>query len=506
MRYAFEVGPGIVTDETLFSSPGRWSDANNARFRFGRAEPVGGYETYNATDLTGVCRNILPWRNNMLAVNIAFGTHTKLQVEYDGTIYDITPTGLPAGYADTTVLGGGWGSGGWGYGYWGYGALESAARTWSFANWGENLVGNPRGFAIYIWTNDTSAVATEITQGPDSVNCILIPPDSRQIRAFGCTTVAGTYGPSTIRGCKASDYTDWTPGSDDTGFEVTIEGGDAIVRALTFGDTDAIWTTEGVHVGQYVGGVQKYRVDKIAANYGLAGPNAACVHNRVAYWLTPDLRFIAWPYGGTPQEIPCPISRDFKAAISRTQIAKVVCNPIAQFGEIKWIYPDATGENRGAVIYAVDESQRAGFPVWSKDDFARTAMTDNGVLSYPLMIDVDGNSYLHEKDNDANGSALSWYVTSSAQYFDEDYRFLMRGIWPDIEAQQGNMTLTVSSYDYPQDSSAVTYGPYTLTANANKYDFMGEGRLVTLKFAGNVAGTFGRIGKPVFDVERAGKF
>jgi hypothetical protein len=45
--------------------------------------------------LTGVCRAVFPWTDNSAVLNIAFGTHSKLQVWQGGALYDITPFGPP---------------------------------------------------------------------------------------------------------------------------------------------------------------------------------------------------------------------------------------------------------------------------------------------------------------------------------------------------------------------------------------------------------------------------
>jgi hypothetical protein len=513
VRITFDLAPGLVSDETLYSTPGRWFDADKVRFRFGKPETIGGWTTYNATDLTGICRNALVWKDLFVRTNVAFGTHTKLQVEKGGVLYDITPTGLVAGYTDTTPISGGWGIGGWGMGGWGVGQLEAVARTWSFATWGENLVGSPRGHGIYIWLNDTGTPAALIAQAPSANNCILIPPDSRQIRSFGCNEVSGAYNPSCIRACDPRDYTDWTPASNNNAFEVVIEGGSPIIAARVMGDRDAIWTRNACHLGTFVGGVQKYRVDLIGADSGAAGPNAVCVYNRTAYWLTPDMRFFAWPYGGTPAEIPCPIGAEFRENIAATQTDKVIATPIPMHGEIWWFYPDARDgdpgtENSRYIAFHIEESARAQTPVWSKGTLPRTAAaTDSGTLVYPLMVDDDGNSYLHEYGDDAAGSALSWYVTTSAQYLDTAERYvMMRSVWPDIERQVGSVALTLFGQDWPQDTSVETFGPYALAVNANKYDFLAQARLVSVKYSGSAAGTFARIGKPAFDVAATGQY
>lgn len=507
----FEVLPGVVSDETLFDSPARWSDADKARFRNGKVEPIGGWAAYNATSLSDVCRNVLVWTDNYNSTNVAFGSVASLKVEYGGTIYDITPTGLTAGYEDTGAIGpGGFGMGGFGLGGFGVGEFDTQARVWSLATYGQNLMAAPRLGTLYRWANDTAVVAAEVSNAPDTIIAMNVASDRRQVIAFGCTDTDGAFDPTCIRGSALSDYTTWAVTSTGTAFESKLGGGSPIVGQRNFGDRDAIWTEEAVWLGTYVGSAtQAYRTDLQATNCGLAGMNAACVYNRTAYWLTPDLRFYVWPFGGIPQELPCPIRRDFADNIDRLQIIKVVACPIGKMGEIWWQYPDSRDgdENSRYVSFHVDESARAGFPVWSRGTLARTAATDSGTLLYPLMVTSAGVTYLHENGTSAAGSALTWYATSGGQYVGEGQRrSLVRGMWPDIEAQVGSVSLTLFSYDYPQDSSSVTYGPYTLAVNDNRSDFMAEGRMFAVKFGGSAAGTFARIGKPMFDAVPTGGY
>lgn len=66
------------------------------RFRLGRAQVDGGWESLMSDLLTGVCRTVFPWTDNSAILNIAFGTHSALQVWQGGVLSDITPFGPPA--------------------------------------------------------------------------------------------------------------------------------------------------------------------------------------------------------------------------------------------------------------------------------------------------------------------------------------------------------------------------------------------------------------------------
>lgn len=506
MKFPFEVSPGIVSDDTTHATPGRWSDGNNVRFRFGRAEVIKGWQGYIDSLLTGVCRTAFAWTNNYNQVTVAFGTHSALQVEFAGQLYNITPAGLTTGQIDAGGIGAsGYGAGGYGMGGYGIGQLDLSPTVWSFATWGQQLMACPRQGTLYHWQNDPASVAAKVTQAPATINCILVPPDSRQVRAFGCTEVStGVFNPGCIRGSGIGDYTVWTPGTGNNAFEHVIEGGEAIVSARTFTDRDAIWTKTGCYLGTFVGQpTQKYRVDSVAKDCGLAAQNAVAVYNRVAYWLTPDQRFYVWPFGGVPQELPCPILSDFRDGLAVDQVAKVCATTVR--GEVWWFYPDSRDEggtnveNSRYVAYSISEQ------VWFRGKIARTAAHDNAILGYPLAVDVDGEIWLHENGNQAGDDALEWFIEAAPQYVGQaDRHVLLRGVWPDLEDQKGNVALTVKLRPYPQGTD-VLKGPYTLTPGADKYDFMAQGRLASIRLSGS-GDTFARIGKPTFDVVSTGRY
>lgn len=98
-RTEVKIAPGIVSDDTSLASKGRWVDGSNVRFVDGLPEVIGGWESLTIDLLTGVCRSVFQWTDNSLAptMNVAFGTHSALQVWVGGTLSTITPTlALPA--------------------------------------------------------------------------------------------------------------------------------------------------------------------------------------------------------------------------------------------------------------------------------------------------------------------------------------------------------------------------------------------------------------------------
>ncbi|MEQ8736694.1 MAG: hypothetical protein RIC29_17360 [Rhodospirillaceae bacterium] len=234
--------PGIYKDDSPLSAEGFFIDADKIRFVRGKPQTIGGWETASTDTLTGVCRGVHSWLDNLGQVYAAFGTHQRLQVFFDGEVYDMTPVvsrgtlidpfttvdasttvtvnhvahGLnvdqvvrfsgasPVGgvtldgaynvaqifdedsyavlhsaAATSSASDGGTvsyeydlapglidGTGGAGYGTGAYGVgdygivsdIDYFLRSWSMSNWGQNLIANPRGGAIYEWAPNIGAV------------------------------------------------------------------------------------------------------------------------------------------------------------------------------------------------------------------------------------------------------------------------------------------------------------------------------------------------------------
>ena len=505
MKIPLEIPPGLASDDTTFSSS-VWSDGDNVRFWGGKPEVIGGWvDAMNGTTLTGVCRNMLAIGSGNGNATIVFGTHSALQVWQGGALYTITPSGLTTGSIDGTTGGAsGYGSGAYNVGTYGSGSTTYFARTWALSTYGSYLIANPRGGGIYEWQGDTGALALIITNAPTEVTYALATPQ-RQVLAFGCNEeVSADFNALCIRGSDIEDNTDWTTTATNNAFEHILDAaGGRIVAARLIGPYVAVWTNVSLYLGEYIGQPeQTYRFDRIADNCGLAGPNAVEVTDNAAFWLSPDGQFRAYAVGGKPEIIPCPIGKDFRDNLETGQVDKVSASALSQFNEVCWHYPDSRDGIENSRYVSVGLSQGSG---WFKGTLARTATINSGVLSYPVKATYAGMVYYHEYGNDADGAALAWELTSSDISFGDASSWLMcRGLWPDIEGQQGDISMTVSFKPYPQ-GTATTKGPYTLASSADKKDFLAQGRLAALSFSGADAPSWMRLGRPVFDLVPTGQ-
>lgn len=92
-RVPLDIPPGIVSDETATTVGGRaWADGDKVRFWRKRWQILGGWERFIDEAVNGVCRNALPWTDNIGALVVGFGSHSHLEVCRGGEKFDITPT------------------------------------------------------------------------------------------------------------------------------------------------------------------------------------------------------------------------------------------------------------------------------------------------------------------------------------------------------------------------------------------------------------------------------
>lgn len=510
MRLPIEPPPGVVSDDTAFSMQMRVSDGNNIRWDNGKAQAIGGWNKIVGTQMSGVCRNVLAWLDNSGFENIAFGTHTHLYVLLGGLLADITPTADFTPGAEHGAGGPGYGSGDFGEGDFGEGSgSDYFPLTWSLANWGENLLANPRQQSIFVWTNDTGVEAVRIANAPDNVMAMLVTPE-RQVLAFGCNEeLSGDFNPRCIRGCDLEDYDDWTTAPDNNAFEHILEasGGARIITARMVGPYVAVWTDFGLFVGTFIGDPsQTYRFDLVSANCGLIGPNAVVVQGQRAWWWTSDHQCFTWTPEEMPQPVNCPIRDEFRANLAAGQFEKIAGTLIAKYGEVWWFYPDMRDgiECSRYVMLGTQIPPDTALP-WSRGILARSGAIDAGPIRSPTMVSPDGYAYSHEEGNSADGGVLEWSLTIALPQFDDGGRFvLIKGMEPDFKDQVGAISVSFVMRKYAQ-SEGYEKGPYTVAQGALRKDFMMSGRSGDVTFSGSSAPCYARFGKPVLLVEPMGQ-
>jgi hypothetical protein len=266
-----------------------------------------------------------------------------------------------------------------------------------------------------------------------------------------------------------------------------------------------VWTNDSLFLGQFVGALnQPWRFDRVGRNCGLIGPNAAVIVGQRAFWASPDRQFYSYSIGGEPQPIACPIRSDYAENLTASQDDKVVASACAEFGEVRWDYPDQRdGYENSRFLRLTVSGPDAG--AWSQGEQARSFMLDAGPSAYPIGVAPAGNVYYHERGFSADGGSRSWYLRTAMQLLDEDWRLLVKGCWPDFKDQMGPITITITAYEHPQDDNPQTFVADAVAPGDAKADLWISGRYFTVEFAGSGSVTNMRMGDPVFETEMAGK-
>lgn len=503
-RFFLDIPPGIVSDETAVAvGDAAWLAGKNIRFDQGRWQTVGGWEKLVGESVAGICRTVLPWTDQLGALLIAFGTHSKLQVYRGGALFDVTPVGLAAGAEHGTGTAG-YSTGAYSTGEYSEPSTEDYfARTWSLDTWGEGLMANPRGQPIYWWQNNTGTPAAALTGGPANVTFMLVN-EQRQVMAFGCNEeISGDFNPLCIRFTDFENPEDWTTTSSNNAGEVILKGGGRLVAARAVGPYILAWTDNALYLGTFIGDPsQTWRFEQVARNCGLMGPNAVVVVGQTAYWPSPDGQFYAGGLGGAPVVLPCSVLKDFVDNLSPSQLDKVVASSCAMFSEIRFDYPDARDgfENSRYVSATMQGAKLA----WSKGEMARSAYVDAGPSVSPIGVAPTGEVYFHERGNSADGGALSWFIESAAQSISDERKAMrLNEIEPDFKGQVGPVTMTVYTREFAQGDEE-TWDPVLLVAGETYQDFRAEGRFVRVRFEGSGVPSYARIGRPSFDVVQTG--
>jgi len=352
------------------------------------------------------------------------------------------------------------------------------------------------------WIGSVTDVTVEQMGAPEIVESILVTP-SRQICAYGCEEELGvTQNPRAVRWCDIEDTSDWTTSATNNAGEFILRNAGRLVRAKEVGQIIGVWTDEGMFWQTYMGNPgQTWDFQRAGSNCGLVGPNAVDVIGNQAFWCGPDFVFYGVGFGGEPLALPAPIDQTFKAAQVHAQQEKIFCSSLAQFGEVWWFYADQSDGNECSRYYAFSLSENK----WFAGVMDRTCMIDSAPYDYPVAVDASGQVFIHERGNTAAGNAISWHAETGDIYLNESSQVVqVRGMRPDIHDQQGAITFTLKTKQYPQ-GDVTTHTPQTLVAGQDKADFRASGAIVQLRYSSDLVGATCRFGRPVFDVVERGR-
>lgn len=409
----------------------------------------------------------------------------------------------PQGFSNNAFGAGGFGTGVTPVGNVG---LPIVATDWSFDNWGQILLSNPRGGPIYYWDPTGPQTVIQIISGSAPVVNLgmFVAMPQRQVIAYG-SSFGNQVDPLLIRWCDVENFEDWIGTSTNQAGSFRLPTGSRIVGAFQTSQQALFWTDVDLYAMQYVGYPLVYGFNKISTECGLISPKAFGNAGPLTFWMGYNQFFIMSGEGA--KVIQCPVWDIVFQNLNRNQLDKIRCATNAQFGEVTWFYPSAYSEEVDSYV-----KYNSLLDQWDYGQLGRTAWIDQSELGNPIGAGADRYIYQHEIGNDADTQPMESYMQTG--YFvvaEGDQLLMVDQVWPDMKwgdfdmPPNATVNLTFYGVNYPGDTPTV-YGPYPMTQQTKYLSVRVRNRLLSIRISSNDYGTFWRMGNLRYRFQGAGRY
>ena len=430
---------------------------------------------------------------------------------------------------------------------WGQSAAYGIAqqpRIWSETNYGEYLIINPRGGALYLWVPDysvsgnlqfadravllspgSSGIYQTSNNCPSVCNFVMVSDASRFVLTFGVNDYNETIqDPMLIRWSAQEDYQTWTPAITNQAGSFRLSSGSTIVTAQQTRQEILVFTDAALFSMQYLGPPFVWGFNILSDNISIVGPNAVATANNLTYWMGVDKFYV---YTGRVETLPCSLRTYVFGDINLQQSYQFFAGTNEGYSEVWWFYCSSTSEviDRYVIYNYLDQ-------VWYYGNLGRTAWSDSPLRDFPMGATYSHTVVFHESgtnNTEVNGTTLP--ITSFIQSSDFDigdghnFGFVWRMI-PDITFDGS----TTSSPDKPQvtfslrprQNPGAPYGTvdaptvqsaqsYNSIKNYNVQEFTQivytrlRGRQMAFKISSDQLGCQWQLGAPRIDVRSDGR-
>ena len=384
-------------------------------------------------------------------------------------------------------------------------------RLWSQANYGEDLIFNPRGGAMYYWSVNSdpnvfdrgqiiqaNPVATPTAYPvvtltgtvypdrttPSAANLVLVSDASRFVIAMGTNDPTGTYAstvldPLQIRWSQQEEFYTWEPSSTNQAGDYRLSRGSEIVAAQQTRQEILVWTDAALYSMQYLGPPYVWGFQIMGDNLSIAGPNVVSVANNVTYWMGTDKFYM---YSGRVETLPCTLRQYVFDDINMQQSYQFFSSTNEGYNEIWWFYcsisgPDGTGTpdapNTKVDRYVIfNHLERT----WYYGTMQRTAWLDSPLRTTPMAAGYAGENrpfngtlIYHETGNDdgtvidpttGQGAPIEAYVQSSDFDIGDGHNFgIVWRIIPDVTFDGSNTASPSLDFTVrPRQNPGANYG------------------------------------------------
>ena len=430
-------------------------------------------------------------------------------------------------------------------------------RTWSQSSFGEDLIFNPRGGALYYWANSASAntfnrgqylgpSASVVTKAgtisvdsscPSVVNFVMVSDASRFVLAFGCNDYGSTIqDPLLIRWSDQESFATWFPAVTNQAGSYRLSHGSTIVTAIQTRQEILVLTDAAIYSMQYLGPPYVWSFQIMGDNISIAGPNAIATANNITYWMGTDKFYM---YSGRVETLPSTLREYVYTDINLDQSYQFMAGTNEGYNEVWWQYCSA-GSNvidRYVIYNHMDN-------VWYYGDWSnytgtayqgRTAWLDSSLRAYPMgaTYGVAGGStntllVYHEAgvdDGTVNpANPIVAQVTSSD--FDigdgHNYGFVWRLI-PDLTFDGSNVNQPTAMFTVlPRANPGANYGSSNNPDVVSAQNYQGQktyavqqftqqvfvrirGRQMAFKVSSSALGVQWQLGMPRIDIRPDGR-
>jgi hypothetical protein len=365
-------------------------------------------------------------------------------------------------------------------------------RLWSQSNFGEDLIFNARGGALYYWANAASASTfnrgqylgpsttistksgsiTTDSACPTIANFVMVSDASRFVLAFGVNDYGSAIqDPLLIRWSDQESFATWIPAATNQAGSYRLSHGSQIVTAMQTRQEILVLTDATIYSMQYLGPPYVWSFQIMGDNISIAGPNAIATANNITYWMGTDKFYM---YSGRVETLPSTLREYVFNDINLEQAFQFCAGTNEGYSEVWWQYCSAGSSviDRYVIYNHLENTWYYGdWDNYQNVNQGRTAWLDSSLRSFPIATTygvAGGNSnaqlLYHESgvdDGTVNPSVpIVAQVTSSD--FDigdgHNFGFVWRLI-PDLTFDGSNVNQPTAMFTVlPRANSGAPYG------------------------------------------------
>lgn len=365
-------------------------------------------------------------------------------------------------------------------------------RLWSQSNFGEDLIFNPRGGALYYWANAASAstfnrgqylgpstaivtksgTITTDSSCPTVANFVMVSDASRFVLVFGCNDYGSAIqDPLLIRWSDQESFATWFPAVTNQAGSYRLSHGSQIVTAMQTRQEILVLTDSAIYSMQYLGPPYVWSFQIMGDNISIAGPNAIATANNITYWMGTDKFYM---YSGRVQTLPSTLREYVFNDINLEQAFQFCAGTNEGYSEVWWQYCSANSSvvDRYVIYNHLENTWYYGdWNNYQNLNQGRTAWLDSSLRSFPMATTYgvaggSSNAQLVYHESGVDDGTVNPSVPIVAQVTSSDFDigdghnfgFVWRLI-PDLTFDGSNVNQPTAMFTVlPRANSGAPYG------------------------------------------------